>query len=465
MWTKFSEATKLGSSEASFTASQLPNFQKEDLPRIMLVDMNSFFASVEQQANPRYRGKPLGVCASIHPTSCIIAASKEAKAIGIRTGTLIYKARKICPNLVLVESEPEKYREVNHKINKIFEDYTDRVESYSIDESFLDVSEASLNPLAIGTEIKQRIRGEVGEWLTCSVGIAPNKFMAKLAADMQKPDGLTIIWRKNLPEIYKQKSFTDLWGVAHGWQRRLMGLGITSPLEMLSYPVANLLAVFGKPGFYIWQRIQGLEEDYIKPSVFPSPRGRGGHEVPGEGELSYEVDSPSLSLSATSPPKGENQCEDDNPKSFGHSWVLNFRTTNKDKLKVVVIRLAEKAARRMRAQNFKASGMYLGVTDVAGGYFHKSKKLKKTINTGHELYEEAMNLWRNWEFEHEIMHIAVGFTSLLIDCLQLDLFGDSSPDLIVALDHINDRYGEFTIRPALLAHTQDFAPDAIAFGK
>jgi DNA polymerase-4 len=394
----------------------------EDTPKIMLVDMNSFFASVEQQANPRYRGKPLGVCASLHPTSCIIAASKEAKKLGIKTGTLIYKAQKICPKLILVEAEPEKYREVNRRINKIFETYTDRVESYSIDESFLDLSESSLNPLVIGAEIKQRIRDEVGEWLTCSVGIAPNKFMAKLAADMKKPDGLTVIWRRNLPEIYKHKTFTDLWGVARGWQKRLMALGIASPLEVLSYPVANLMAVFGKPGFFIWQRINGLEVDEIIS-------------------------------------------EEDAPKSFGHSWVLNFRTINKEKLKVVVMRLAEKAARRMRAQNFKASGMYLAVTDVSGGYVHKSKKLKQTISTGEELYKHATNLWQSWEFKHEIMHIAVGFTNLLSNCLQLDLFGDGTNRLIQALDNINNRYGEFTIRSALLAHTQDFAPDAIAFGK
>jgi DNA polymerase-4 len=296
------------------------------------------------------------------------------------------------------------------------------VESYSIDESFLDLSESDLNPLAVGSQIKQRIQEEVGEWLTCSVGIAPNKFMAKLAADMKKPDGLTVVWRKNLPEIYRHKAFKDLWGIARGWERRLNSLGIADPLALLSYPVANLLAVFGKPGFYIWQRINGLEQDMINP-------------------------------------------EEQMPKSFGHSWVLNFRTTDKDRLKIVVMRLAEKAARRMRADQYKASGVYLSVTDVSGEYFHVSRKLKTTINTGQDLYTQVLNLWSTWEFKHDVMHIAVGFTNLLVDCLQLDLFGNSNSDLIHALDRINDRYGEFTIRPALLTDTSDFAPDAIAFGK
>ena len=397
-------------------------FEHGPIPKIMLVDMNSFFASVEQQANPKYRNRPLGVCASIHPTSCLIAASKEAKKLGIKTGTLIYKAQKICPKIILVRAEPEKYREVNRRINRIFESLTDRLESYSIDESFLDLSGQKTNPLLIGSIIKERIKAEAGEYLTCSVGIAPNKFMAKLAADLQKPDGLSVVWRENLPGIYRTKKFSDLWGISGGWQRRLERLGMKTPFDVLSYPVANLLAVYGKPGFYIWQRLQGLEVDEISNS-------------------------------------------EDAPKSFGHSWVLNFRTTDKARLGRVVMRLAEKAARRMRAENFKSCGVYLTVADVGGNYFHVSKKLNYSINSGQDLYQAALNLWKKWEFKFEIMHIAVGFTNLLHDCLQLDLFGDKSPSLLKALDLINNRYGEFTIRSGLLAQTDDFAPDAIAFGR
>jgi len=410
----------------------------EPIPHIMLVDMNSFFASVEQQANPKFRGHPLGVVASMHDTSCLIAASKEAKALGIKTGTLIYKAKQICPEIILVPAEPEKYREVNRNMVKIFLDYTDSLEVYSIDEAFLDLSEPmnrlttkngvvssfmNSNPLLIGAEIKRRIKDEVGEWLTCNVGIAPNKFMAKLAADLQKPDGLSVVWRSNLPEIYRELKFTDLWGIARGWQRRLNALGINSPLEFLTYPVANLLAIFGKPGFYIWQRLQGLEQDEIR-SV------------------------------------------EDAPKSFGHSWVLNFRTRDKSKLAPVIMRLAEKAARRMRRERFVASSVYLGVADVAGNYFHVSKRLHRTISTGQELYAESLQLWKNWKFNFEIMHIATGFRELLADCHQLDLFGNErARKLTSVLDAINDRYGEFTIRSGLLINSYDYAPDAIAFGK
>lgn len=392
------------------------------LPRIMLVDMNSFFASVEQQANPALRGKPLGISNSRREGACLIGTSKEAKALGIKNGIPLYKARKICPKIMVVESEPEKYREVNRRINRIFFDYTQTLEAYSVDESFLDLRCSKLNPLLVGAEIKRRIRHEVGEWLTCSIGIAPNKFMAKLAADLEKPDGLSVVWRSQLKNIYRSKKFSDLWGINRGWTNRLAKLNIQSPLQLLDYPVENLISVFGKPGYYIWERVNGLEQDDISAS-------------------------------------------ENSPKSFGHSWVLNFRTTDKERLKAVILRLAEKAARRMRREGFIASGMYLSVLMVDDGYFHQSKKLKFQIETGLQLYEQALKLWHSWVFRNEVMHISVGFTRLMIKTRQQALFPDKFLSLTGTLDGINDKYGEFAIRSGLLTRTSDFAPDAIAFGK
>lgn len=394
----------------------------EPMPKILLVDMNSFFASVEQQANPKLRGMPLGVCASLHETSCLIATSREAKQLGIKTGTLVYKAKRICPKIKLLHSDPDKYREVNRRLNKIFFDYTERVECYSIDESFLDLKETSLNPLQVGAEIKRRILDEVGEWLTCSVGIGANKFLAKLAADLKKPDGLSIVWRSNLRQVYCNKKLSELWGVARGWERRLARLGILNPLQVLDYPLQNLISVYGKPGFYLWQRINGLEQDEVK---------------------SFE----------------------DDPKSFGHSWVLNFRTTDKERLKPVILRLAEKAARRMRAGGFKAYGVYLSVTLTDGTHLGRSKKFKFAVDRGYDVYEQALILWKNWKLHAEVLHIAVGFTNLSLRTLQLPLFKDTGFNLTNTLDEINDKYGEFAIRSGLLTKTSDFAPDSIAFGK
>ena len=235
-------------------------------------------------------------------------------------------------------------------------------------------------------------------------------------------DDIGIVWRENLSEIYKHKELSDLWGIGKGWQTRLAKLNITSPLQLLDYPVENLMAMFGKPGFYIWQRVNGLEED----------------EISNDG---------------------------DEPKSFGHSWVLNFRTVNKERLKIVILRLAEKASRRMRHKGFVASGLYLSISLVDGTRLHWSKKLQFQIETGLQLYEQAMNISKSWNFASEVMHIAVGFIYLNRKINQLTLFSDKFLNLTNTLDRINNKYGEFTIRSGLLAKTSDFAPDAIAFGK
>jgi len=394
-------------------------------PHIMLVDMNSFFASVEQQANPFLRNRPLAVAASGHKTSCLIATSKEAKMLGIQTGTSALMARKIYPAIKIVPAEPEKYREVNRRINKIFYDYTDMVEPYSIDESFLDLTRSKSNPLIVGADIKSRIRDEVGEWLTCSVGIASNKFMAKLASDMKKPDGLTVIWRESLSEVYKTKKLSDLWGIGRGWTKRLEKMGIRTPVELMNYPVANLLQSFGKPGFYLWQRVNGLEID----------------EVLGDED------------------------NDSDQKSFGNSWVLSFRTTDKERLKPVVVRLAEKAARRMRRAGFKSSSIYFSARFSDRTYFHRSQRLKHHVNTGQGLYEEVLKMWSGLVFASPVVHMAVGFSGLCPDVAQLSFWPEEEDNLTPALDKLNDKYGEFMVSSGLLAKTSGFAPDSIAFGK
>jgi DNA polymerase-4 len=322
----------------------------------------------------------------------------------------------------LLPAEPEKYREVHRAINKIFDSYSVSVEPYSVDESFLDFRGSKLNPLVIGAEIKQRIRQEVGEWLTCSVGIAPNKFMAKLAADLKKPDGLSVIWRENLPEIYKHKKLSDLWGIGRGWTKRLARLGIETPIQLMDYPVANLMQLFGKPGFYLWQRVNGLENEVV-------------------------------------------EADDVQQKSFGNSWVLNFRTTDREQLKPVIFRLAEKAARRMRQEGFAASSIYFHLRLANRESIGASKRLKFQVATGQELYEEALKMWETWKISSPVMHMAVGFSGLAPKVHQLSFWSQDEDHLTPALDQINDKYGEFTVRPGLIMKSSDYAPDSIAFGQ
>ncbi|MCR4306893.1 MAG: DNA polymerase IV, partial [Candidatus Yonathbacteria bacterium] len=168
------------------------------------VDMNSYFASVEQQANPTLRGKPLGVCAYLHPYGCVIAASVEAKKLGMKVGMTMTEAKQAVPNAVFVQNDPPKYRAVTSRIFSILHAFTDRMEHYSIDEAFLDLTgwyrDAAEASFALSIA-KRRITEEVGDWLRCSVGIAPTRFLAKTASDLKKPDGLTIITHDNLDDV------------------------------------------------------------------------------------------------------------------------------------------------------------------------------------------------------------------------------------------------------------------------
>ncbi len=171
---------------------------------ILHIDMNSYFASVEQQDNLAWRGQPLGVCE--HLGGIIIAASVEAKKWGIKTGTPVWEAKKLYPKIILTKTHPDRYRLYTGRLIKILRDYTGLVEQYSIDEAFIDVTRVCNikgvrspfeEAVRIAGLIKIRMKTEVGDWLRYSIGVAENKLLAKIASDLQKPDGLTVVYQGN----------------------------------------------------------------------------------------------------------------------------------------------------------------------------------------------------------------------------------------------------------------------------
>ncbi len=178
-----------------------------NVPLIMHVDMNSCFATVEQQANPHLRGRPIAVAPYVSPKGIIIAPSIEAKALGIRLGLTVREAQIICPDIVILPPDPPKYRDAHVKFKKIFMSYTDRVTPKSIDEAVMDFSGTQLikhkTMEEIGREIKQRVKDEIGEWMKVNVGIGTNRFLAKLAAGLHKPDGMDVISISNVLDVYR----------------------------------------------------------------------------------------------------------------------------------------------------------------------------------------------------------------------------------------------------------------------
>lgn len=261
---------------------------------IMHIDMNSYFASCEQQDRLEWRGKPLGVCE--HLGGIIIAPSVEAKRWGVKTGMPVWEAQRLCPQIILTPTTPDRYRRYTARFLQLLEEYTDSVDRYSIDEAFLDVTkvcnvrtrtyrtnrgrEEAVDPFVeaehIAKEIKTRITREVGDYLRCSVGIADDKLVAKIASDMHKPDGLTVVRPTDKEQLYQQLALTDIPGIGKRQARRLLERGIRTLQDLRRCPIAHLYEWFGIMGYHLWSMGQ-LRGSWQEGFSTPAPLRSVGH--------------------------------------------------------------------------------------------------------------------------------------------------------------------------------------------
>jgi DNA polymerase-4 len=243
-------------------------------PRVLFIDMNSFFASCEQQTNYWLRGRPVAVCVYTGKFGCVIAPSIEAKKKGIKLGMRLNDAIKICPDLVPLETNPNKYRSYHVKIMNVLRQYADDVIPKSIDEAIVDLSHyQKIYPDVelVAHKIKQDIKEQVGDWLQCSIGIAPNAFLAKLASDIQKPNGLVIISPENIDTILKSLELTDFPGISKGMKQRLNKAGIYTPLELRhSKPEILKAACNSVVGLHWYYRLHFQEIDMLSTEEYKS---------------------------------------------------------------------------------------------------------------------------------------------------------------------------------------------------
>ena len=241
---------------------------------VLFIDMNSFFASCEQQVNYYLRGRPVGVCVYTGRYGAIIALSIEAKKLGLKGIMRLDEAIKICPDLVPVETRPERYREYHVKVMKVLNKYSQDVIPKSIDEAIVDISAYHLlykDPLELAKKIKEDIKKEAGDWLQCSIGIAPNAFLAKLASNLQKPNGLVQITAENIDDVLKKLTLTDLPGIAKGNAKRLINAGINTPLQLrYTSPDKLKTALHSIIGLYWHYRLNFKEVDQISDHEYKS---------------------------------------------------------------------------------------------------------------------------------------------------------------------------------------------------
>ncbi len=236
---------------------------------VMYVDMNSYFASCEQQRHPHLRNKPIGVLTYDSPNASVIAASIEAKRMGVKTGMRLYDCKLLCPEIIPVTTHPAWYRQIHVEIMAILRTYCDDVIAKSIDEALMNFTSYRLVYKDF-TEIARKIKSDIVakyDYLKCSIGIAPNAFLAKLGTELQKPDGLIEITPDNIDSYLARLKLTDLPGIASANDRRLQMIGIRSPLEMRHSSEALLRKAFGGiVGNYWYKRLHFMEVDiYSNP--------------------------------------------------------------------------------------------------------------------------------------------------------------------------------------------------------
>jgi len=378
------------------------------LARVVLhIDMNAFFASVEQVANPKLRGKPIAVVGSSHRT-VITTASYEARAFGVKTGMNVPEAKRLCPALILVVGDNRKYTSASARMVEIFSRYTPQVEVFSIDEAFLDVTGSCLlfgGGADIALSIKADIKREIG--LRCSVGVAPNKLMAKLASDMQKPDGLTIIEPERVTEVMENLPVGELCGIGPGLTSRLSEMGITTCGALGRASASALRNRFGIIGERLKLMGMGFDE------------------------------SPVVSLDD----------EGDDAKSVGHGTTLDRDTGDREELARYILQLSEMVGRRMRRGHYMGDTVTLTIRYEDFRTFSQSMRFKKPVNDGLDIYMLAMKIFTPLRLQMKVRLVGVSVSGLVRDPMQASLFEEDRKRAaaVTAMDSINDRYGEFTV--------------------
>lgn len=392
---------------------------------IMHLDLNSCFATIEQQANPLLRGRPMAVAAYTTASGCIIAPSVEAKKLGIKVGMRVKEGKLLCPSLLVLPPDLPKYRHVHLKMKSLLEIYTDRVVPKSIDEFVLDLESSRALEIGIvktAREIKKRIKEAIGDWLTVSVGIAPNRFLAKLGSSLHKPDGLDEINKDNYLKIYQKLHLNDLCGIKLRNTIRLNKMGIYTVLDFYQADIVGLKAAFASIcGYYWYLRLHGWEIDDV---VFAR-------------------------------------------RSYGNSFALPKPYSQLEELAPILSKLTEKMGHRMRKAGFWAKGVHVSIVYRDFSFWHQGRTLTEPIFDSREIYKIAYKIMAHSPYRKPVRELAVSCFNLnKSESSQLDLFGnlEKRKKLVEAVDQINEKWGNFVLTPALMMGQDEVVIDRIAFG-
>ncbi len=395
----------------------------------LALDLNSYFASCEQQDRPELRGRTIAVAPMLAETTCCIAASYSAKQFGVKTGTQVAEARRLCPGITIIEARPSLYVHFHELIKTCVDKVAPIAAVTSIDEVICDLPAGHKTPeqaLALAKTIKRAMAKEVGEWLTCSIGIAPNAWLAKTASDMQKPDGLVLIQQADLPYILHGLALRDLCGIGPSMEARMHRAGITTVQQLCAASKLELRRAWGSvEGELMYERLRGA----------PVP----------------------LTTSAQS--------------SIGHSHVLPPVKRNDVDARSIIHRMLQKAAMRLRRQDLVASQLQVSVRFI-GRQGNSNWSVNARFNHTDDTLTLTHHLDALWaaypgtDANRTPLHVGVVFGGLLESRHQtLSIFAAERPhtQLMTAMDKLNLRYGKSTVYFGAAHNGRDHAPMRIAF--
>jgi DNA polymerase-4 len=373
---------------------------RERLRRILHVDMDAFYASVEQADNPELRGKPVIIGGG--KRGVVSAASYEARNFGVHSAMPIFQARRLCPNGIFLPVRMKRYREVSHLVMAILGSFTPLLEKASVDEAYLDVTgtERLFGPAVhIAEDIKRRVRKETG--LTCSIGIAPNKFLAKIASDMDKPDGLTVISHESVQDFLKSLPVQKIPGVGKRTLEVLKKLGVVNVSDILRIPEDFLTRKLGKAGMELIERARGIDNSPVVPFS--------------------------------------------EPKSFSAEHTLPEDTGNIEEIRKHLLVQSERVGHDLRIHGYTGRTIRLKLKFADFRTITRSRTFQDATSSTTEIYKRAVDLLDHVDIRLKVRLIGVGVSTLTRGARQLSMLdqGEKVKEraLDSAVDMLRQRYG------------------------
>lgn len=397
---------------------------------ILHVDMNSFYASVEMAYDPSLKGKPLAIAGNVEERKgIIVTCSYEARAKGVKTTMPLWQAKKLCPELIVKKPNFERYRKASRAMFDLLRDYTELVEPVSIDEGYIDLTHyQGIKSLEIAKVIQERLLDEL--LLPCSIGVAPNKFLAKMASNMKKPLGITILRKRELSEKLWPLPVHDMHGVGDKTAEKLKTIGVNTIYDLAHGDRAQLKQLLGVNGERLKQRANGVDNRVVNPDSI------------------YDF------------------------KSIGHSTTLAKNTTNEAELTEILRKLAHSVAVRMKRKDVLATKIFITIKYANLQSITRSKKLENSIGDVDDIFSVAKQLFFTHWNEDPVRLLGITGQDLVEkdDAMkQLDLFTfekDAKEEPILSvIEKINQKYGNQFIRRGVKGKKEEDFSSGTSFNK